>query len=355
MVVLAVAACTSPAAPSATGGSTTVSNSAPATPADIARYQGADRQQVLEAGAHKEGTVNWYTVMAGDAVDAIANGFKQKYPYLAVDVYRADSTEIVTRADQEEQVGKHVFDVLDMASPYVDQLAQQYTPYYSPSLANFTPELKFGANGPFVDSASDWTTILGFGYNTQLIPESAVPKTHADLLNPALSGKLALSGTGTGGYWVGSVLKGMGDEKGRAFIQQFAKQQSPGVQQISAKALLDLVAKGEVPASPTIYRDHVRQAVETQNAPVAWVALEPVTTLATKMAYAAKAPDPNAGMLFIDYIMGTDGQQVLKDHYYTTGGEPLPYQLWLPGEGESADQGAQDTQLWNTLFNSTFR
>lgn len=352
---LALTACGGASTPPATSGAAG-SVAAPSTGIEVGRYQGGDRPQLLEAGARKEGAVNWYTVMAGDAIEATANGFKQKYPYLKVDVFRADAADLLTRASQEDQAGKRVFDVVDVASPYIDQLAQQSTPFFSPSIANYPPELKFGVNGALVQTASDWTTIIGFGYNTQLIPESAVPKTQADLLNPALSGKLSLAGTGTGWYWVGSILKGMGEENGRKFLDQFAKQQKPAVQQISGKALLDLIAKGEVPASPTIFRDHVRQAAQNQKAPVAWVPLEPVATLATKMAYAAKAPHPNAGMLFVDYILGAEGQQILKDHFYTTaGGEKLPYQLWLPGEGKPADEAAKENQTWADLFKGYFR
>lgn len=323
---------------------------------ELGKYQAADRQQVLEAGAHKEGSVTWYTVMAGDAVQAVANGFKAKYPYLQVDVFRADAGELVTRATQEAQAGKHVFDVMDISSPQIDLVgeAKLLTPYFSPSIASFPPDLKFGVNGPLVNSASDWTTIIGFGYNTDLIPESAVPKTPADLLNPALSGKMTLAGTTTGYNWVGSILKGMGDEAGRKFLAQFAKQQKPAVQQISGKAVLDLVAKGEVPASPTIYRDHVRQAA-AKKAPVAWVPLEPVATLATKLTLAAQAPHPNAGLLFIDYVLGPEGQQILKDHFYTTGGEKLPYQLWLPGEGKAPTDAAKEQQGWADLFKADFR
>jgi iron(III) transport system substrate-binding protein len=355
LCVLAVAACGGTAAPAPASGASARAT-APTTAAEIGPYQGADRQQLLEAGARKEGAVNWYTLMAGDSIEAIVNPFKAKYPYLKVDVFRSDAADMVTRANQEEQAGKHVWDVVDVASPYIDQLGPQSTPYFTPALASFPPELKFGASGATVKTASDWTTLIGFGYNTQLIPETAVPKTMNDLLNPALSGKLSLTGTGTGWFWVGAVLKGMGDAKGKAFLDQFAKQQKPAVQQISGKALLDLVAKGEVPASPTIFRDHVRLAVDTQKAPVAWVPLDPVATLATKIAYAAKAPHPNAGMLFLDFILGPEGQKILKDNYYTTaGGEKLPYQLWLPGEGKPADEGAKETQTWSDLFKSTFR
>lgn len=355
--VLLLAACggspqaASPASPASSGGS-----AAPANATDIGRYQAADRQQVIEAGAKKEGSLTWYTVMAGDAIDALTKGFQQKYG-VKVDVFRADAGEIVTRATQEAQANKQVFDVVDMSPPQIDALgdAKLFTPYFSPSTANLPEELRFGASGQLITGGGDWTTIIGFGYNTQLIPANAVPKTENDLLNPALSGKLTLAGTTTGYNWVGSILKVMGDDKGKAFLDQFAKQQKPAVQQISGKAVLDLVAKGEVPASPTIYRDHVRQAAEQQQAPVAWVPLEPDATLVTRISYAAKAPHPNAGLLFIDYILGQEGQQIIKDHFYTTGSEKLPFTIFQPGLGESTDQATKEQQGWADLFKADFR
>src|SRR5437764_6016956 len=61
---------------------------APSTLAELAAYQGPDRQQMLEAGAKKEGALTWYTSLAGDVIDGLTNGFKQKYG-IPVDVFRA--------------------------------------------------------------------------------------------------------------------------------------------------------------------------------------------------------------------------------------------------------------------------
>src|SRR5439155_24282690 len=100
-LVVLLAACGGSPAPAASG-----------TAAQITTYQGADRQQVLEAGAKKEGTMTWYTSLAGDIVDGLANGFKQKYG-VQVDVFRGAENELITRATQEAQAGKYVFDVLE--------------------------------------------------------------------------------------------------------------------------------------------------------------------------------------------------------------------------------------------------
>src|SRR5690349_9754604 len=114
--LLALTACGGGAAPApaSSGATTKASGGAPTTPEQIAAYQGSDRQQVLEAGAKKEGTLTWYTTLAGDILDSLTNDFKAKYPYLKVEVYRADESAILTRAIQESQAGKPVFDVIEV-------------------------------------------------------------------------------------------------------------------------------------------------------------------------------------------------------------------------------------------------
>jgi iron(III) transport system substrate-binding protein len=351
VAVLLLAACGGAAQPA----SKTAGGGAPGTPPEVARYQGADRQQVLEAGARKEGTLSWYTAIAGDVITALTNGFQQKYPYLKVDVFRADELQLVQRITQETQAGTASFDVTDPNGGTGEIFAESklITPYYSPLLTGISDNLKLGINGPLVDRASDWATIIGFGYNSNLIPKDAVPKTTADLMNPALAGKMALAGTTTGYNWVGSVLKGMGDDAGKKWLADFATKQKPAVQQISGKALLDLIAKGEVPASPTIYRDHVRQA-QANKAPVEWVPLEPDVSLVNYVILGVKAPHPNAGMLFVDYLLG-DGQQVLKDNFYTTGSEKLPFTTWIPYSEKTTVQYDDALKTWSDLFKADFR
>ncbi|MFC1814805.1 hypothetical protein ACFL0M_02455, partial [Thermodesulfobacteriota bacterium] len=55
----------------------------PTTVAEIALYKGADRQQMLEEGAKKEGKLTFYTtgVMTG-SLGPFLDLFKKKYPYI---------------------------------------------------------------------------------------------------------------------------------------------------------------------------------------------------------------------------------------------------------------------------------
>ncbi|HEY7062886.1 MAG TPA: extracellular solute-binding protein [Chloroflexota bacterium] len=343
------------AAPAASGGARPAAGK-PASVADLAAYQAADRQQVLEAGARQEGKLTWYTSLSGPIIDRLLAAYRDKYPAVETEVYRAAENDLLTKATQEAQAGKQVFDVIETPPSAIRLLedAGLLTPYYSPALARFPDMAKTPAKDGLVDSALVRISYIGFGYNTTLIPESAVPKTAQDLLNPGLTGKLALAGTTTGERWAASVLHGMGDERGRAFLQQVASQQKPVVHQISGKALLDLIAKGEVAASPTIFRDHVLQAQAEQNAPVKWVPLDPVVGNAGQGALAAKAPHPNAALLFLDYLY-SDGQQLLEDNYYSTGATQVSFTPWNPEQGKTAAQIDQDATQWNSTFNTIFR
>jgi iron(III) transport system substrate-binding protein len=348
--VLLLAACGGGAAPAQTS-----TSGAPTSPEQLAAYQGADRQQLLEAGARKEGTLTWYTTLAGPIVDSLANDFKGKYPYVKVDIYRADESAILTRATQEAQAGKSVFDVVEITPTASLLLAEGklVTPFYSASAAKLPDNVKAPAANGLIASAADRVSYISFGYNTKLVRADAVPKTVDDLMNPALSGKLTLAGTSTGYRWLGAVLHSMGEDKGKKWLSDFASKQKPSVQQVSGKAVLDLVAKGEVPASPTIFLDHVDQAKEAGQ-PTEWVPLDPVVANTGTVSFDAKAPHPNAGLLYLDYLLG-DGQQLLKKEHYFPATEKVPFNVWVPEQGKTAEQAEKQDKDWADLFKADFR
>ena len=350
LLSIATAACAAGGTPKPNSGAT-ASAKWPTTTAAIAAYQGADRQQMLEAGARKEGTVSWYTSLAGDVLDAMSKGFEQKYPYLKVEPYRpAGSRALVTKISEEVQAKKYNADVVNSGLadllPLRDDV-KAFIPYYTPASKNYPAETKDTAQGGldyWVPVASDY---IVFAYNTNLLPPSAVPKTYQDLLSPALKGKMAL-GAASGPYWLGDILT----NEGQPFAEQLAKQDLQ-VQQISAKALLDLIVSGEVAASPTIYKDHVLQAQE-KGAPVKWVALQPVTDNAGSMAVVANAPHPHAALLFADFVVGPEGQQILQKLHYESEAEDPGFKRWIPGHGMTTADFEQKFNAWQDFQNKQF-
>ena len=74
--------------------------------------------------------------------------------------------------------------------------------------------------------------------------------------------------------------------------------------------IAQLMAAGEF--SVAMVLAHRIEKMKEQGAPVEWVTtLDPVTASLHPIGIAAKAPNPNAAKLFIDFILSKDGQQLL--------------------------------------------
>jgi len=54
------------------------------------------------------------------------------------------------------------------------------------------------------------------------------------------------------------------------------------------------------------------QRLTSRGAPIDWLPLEPAVVQVNPVMLAAKAPHPNSGRLFIDFILSKEGQQMLS-------------------------------------------
>jgi iron(III) transport system substrate-binding protein len=54
------------------------------------------------------------------------------------------------------------------------------------------------------------------------------------------------------------------------------------------------------------------ETLRSRGAPVDWVALDPVYANIHPVGLSAKAPHPNAGKLFIDFLLSKTGQEILR-------------------------------------------
>jgi iron(III) transport system substrate-binding protein len=350
--IAAILGACSPGARSTQGPAASGSTKKPVTFEEIATYKGADRQQMLEDGAKQEGTLTWYTTIAGDVLDAEIKAFTQKYPYLKVELFRTDTVPLQTKLIEEAKSKKYVADVTetgqDQALVLRDEL-KVITPWFSPLIKT----RQQSGLSPTGDGLTYWIldseSYVGFAYNTNAIPDSAVPKTWKDILNPALKGKMQVSGTSTGTTWAGNLIS----NQGQPFLEQVAKQQDMKVQQISGKALNDLIASGEVAASPAIYRDHAQQSA-AKGAPVKWVPLDPVTTGPYAVSVVAGLPHPHAGLLFADFLAGEDGAKIMTDYHYGSSASEAGFNRWRAAEGLTATQYEQKFNQWQDTFQKLF-
>ena len=276
----------------------------PTTVAEIALYQGRDREQVLVEGAKKEGQVLFYN--SNTWLSTVAREFERKYPFVKVSVWRSDSKNIVKRVMEEYASGRFLADVVETtdASLAILQRKGIFQEYYSPEAAAYGDEVKEkGKIGLYY--LADREIYIGLGFNTKLIAAAEAPKTYKDLLDSKWKGKMSLTNTDTGIRWIGNAENAMG----RDYLEKLGRQEIK-VQNIAAAALAGLIVSGEVPLSPTIFNSNIYTAKET-GAPVEWRPLEPVIANVGSSGITSKSPHPHAALLFLDYLHSKEGQKVV--------------------------------------------
>ena len=270
---------------------------------EIANYDGADRQAMLEAGAKQEGEVMVYTT--GAQTDPILNRFSEIYPFIRLQAFRPGGGSDVTRRVLEEyKAGVHVVDALLFTTSGLQTLrdADILQPYHTPDFVHYKEE----AIEPHRLWVVDKESYVGLGYNTKTYAESQLPKTYDDLLDPKWKGKFAIARGDTLAFWIGVVVL----TKGEDFLRKFGTQE-PVVYNVSGRGLSNMVVSGEAPISPTIYDGHMFES-RNKGASVDWRAIGAVYANIDADALAKNAPHPHAGMLLIDFMQSKEGQAMYQ-------------------------------------------
>ena len=270
---------------------------------DIYLYKGADRAQRLVEGARKEGTVVLYsTLTVGDA-RALGDAFERKYG-VKLSAWRGSGDKIVQRVIAESRSRRHEADVIEMNGPQMEILSREklLEAFDSPVLA----DIPAPAIAPHRRYVADRLAFYVLAYNTRLVKPDEAPATYEDLLLPRWRGKLTLEATDV--VWFAAVAKAMGEEQGLRFFRRLAATQP---QMRTGHILIaELLAAGEVPIAVDAYNNNV-ETLARKGAPVAWKPLQPAFARPSSIGIAAGAPHPHAAMLFTEFVLSREGQEIL--------------------------------------------
>ncbi|HLN85158.1 MAG TPA: extracellular solute-binding protein [Candidatus Limnocylindrales bacterium] len=313
----------------------------PATIAEVANYSGPDREQMLAAGAKKEGKLVWYTALAGGSYKDLAQAFQAKYG-VQVESYRGTSKDLISKFLAEAQAKRFIMDVAESSPPLL--MLMQALKFLQPFSNQFVTKLISDAREDAGKGAVFYATVresyMGFAYNKNKLPASAVPKNYDDLLKPGLKGRMSFVTTDTGSRTVGGMLRVKGDEYLRKLRGQEITMHS-----VSGQALNDMIISGEVEASPTIFRNHALVAAE-RKAPVAWVPMDIVPASAGSAGLSTQAPHPHAAVLFVDFLFSPDGQKILEAYDYGSPAKEYGFKRWYPEKGVTIQQLEKDSDRW---------
>jgi iron(III) transport system substrate-binding protein len=318
--------------------------------ADLANHRGADREEMLKAGAKKEGKMVWYTSLT--AHRDIANVFEAKYPGVKVETYRAGPNDLTRRLLSEAQSKRNIADLIETTPSTLMMMrdSKLLAPYFSPYLANFPEDSKEEADKGRVLWTTDRESIVGLGYNRNLIRPADVPKNFAELAKPENKGKVAVSGDTTGVRFIGAMIKAKGEE----YIKQL-RALDIKMHMISGGAMHELMAAGEMPMSFSIFRNHVL-AARSKGAPTEWLPLDLNPTNAGGVALPAGSNSPHAALLFIDFLLSPEGQKIFEEKFrFATSTKNYGFKRWYPEKGMTLEQYEKAEDHWKKLLRDLVR
>lgn len=325
--------------------------------ADLAMYSGADREKILYDGARKEGKVKWYDSFVTPIPEDMAAAFKAKYPGVDVQYTNASDPVMGTRIISEFQAGRHDIDVITVSGvgPAIVAVTGGQK-WYSPSLADY-PVGDLGR-----DPSGLYVTIdqyaRAFAYNTNLVKPADVPTKWEDLLSPRWKGKIAFSNSETvGPMMVGGLLDLWGRDRTLDFVKKLGQQQI-AILAAGPAAVASQVAGGDFDACYCAI--HHVYGLQAKGAPIKVAVLSgsvfaPVQT--TQLP--TDPPDPNAALLFTDFLLAADGgQAVLKaDGYLPTNPKVASHdpiiasnKVWVL----TPEREAKGLAEWTKIFNDAF-
>jgi len=283
-------------------------------------YSGPDRMEKIVAAAKKEGTLTIYTTFAEKDQPTLIKPFESKYGVKVV-VWRAGTDKVLQRTLTEASAKKYDVDLIHFGSPEMEALSREkiLQAVNSPVHKDLQP----GSVPTHKEWAATLLSVWVQAYNTQLIRKQDLPRTYKDLLDPKWKGKLGIEAKNQD--WFASVVDVMGGgEKGLKFFRDLVAQN--GISPRTGHTLLtNMVIAGEVPLALTLY-NYMPEQAKKRGAPIDWFALEPAVARSNAIGIARRAPHPNAGLLFYEYMLG-EGQRYLVNMDYVPANMKAPSPL----------------------------
>ncbi len=315
----------------------------------------------LIAAAKKEGQVVWYTVQTiPQIVTPLVAAFEKTYAIKVVFV-RANSSEVALRALNEAKAGKILSDVFDGTNTTPVLKRENLVEKWLPDFTAAWPKNLIDAQGYW---AATNFFVNNIGVNTDLVPPTKEPKDWDALLDPQWKGRMAWGSTpssSAGPGFVGLTLKDRGEAAGVSFLRKLAGQNIAATP-VAARQVLDQVIAGEYAMGLMTFNHHAVISA-AQGAPVKWLPVSPSMVTLNVASISRGAPHPNAGKLFLDFMISEAGQKIFAATDYLPANPNVPPKdaslipdgVRFKGLTFSPEEVDQNISAWEAMFRDIFR
>jgi iron(III) transport system substrate-binding protein len=301
----------------------------------------------LVDAARREGKVSLYTSMQLVDSGPLTQAFEKKYG-VKVELWRASGENVVQRAMTEARAGRRDVDVFETDGAQMEILHREQL--LRPMPAEFARDVPPAIVPPHLEYVPSRLTLYVMAWNTNVVKPADVPGTYEDLLDRRWAGRLALESADVA--WFAAVAKAMGETRGLAYFRKLAAMK-PSMR--SGHTLMaELVAAGEVPLAVDAHVQGIARLKE-RGAPIEWKPLQPAFGQPSSIGVARGAQHPNAALLFAQFVLSPEGQQVIKSRNRvpasTAVASPLnKFKYDTIDPAIVLDQWDRWEKLWSELF-----
>ncbi|MFZ2648728.1 MAG: extracellular solute-binding protein [Burkholderiaceae bacterium] len=316
--------------------------------AELAQYEGADRQQRLVDGAKKEGNLNIYTSAQGEDMAPLVAAYEKKYG-VKVSLWRAGSEKVLQRAVTEARGNRFTLDIVETNGPELESMHREQIlqAVKSPVLGQLIPQ----ALRPHGEWVGTRLNVFVQAYNTKLVKKEELPKTWDDLLHARWKGRLGIEAEDQD--WLAGVVGDLGEARGTKLFKDIVATNGMSVRK-GHTLLTQLVVSGEIPFALTVYNYKAEQ-FKDKGAPIDWFSIGTAIARPNGIGVARNAPNPHAAILFFDFELSEEGQRILasRDFVPTSSKVESPFSKG-PLKFVDARMMLDEYEKWTKLYDEIF-
>lgn len=313
----------------------------------LSNLEGPEREKTLLAGVRAEGFLMLYSSMQAPSIAIIQKAFEEKYD-IKLRFWRGGSEDILRRSMVERKGGREDVDVFESDGPVLETMHREALlgKVASPLHQELIPQ----ALRPHREWVATRVNVFSAVYNTQLIAVRDVPMDYEGLKDPRWRGKLGIEADDYD--WFGSVAHVIGEDRARSTFGAIAA--SNGFSLRKGHTLMtNLVAAGELPIGLTVYLQNI-DVVKKSGAPVEALLLDPVIARPNGMGISRNPPHPHAALLFYDFVISKEGQNLLRQREFIPTSTKVPSALsGLTVHFEDPTLQLDEGDKWQRIFRET--
>jgi iron(III) transport system substrate-binding protein len=314
-----------------------------------------DWAQVM-AGARREGRMVFYCNLQPNGIEPLLQLFREANPGIRTEYIRLGSAPLIERFQTEFNANRNLCDVLiTFPDERFDEglrsgWAARWTP---PELPNFDPAIVREGAGFALHQSRECII-----WNKGLVRDSDAPKEWEDLMDPRWRGRVGMNPPWRSvsvqqivAYWEDIGIRDAAERLRANQVRFF--EGSGGIAQAVVRGDARVAHLTDLPLNPML----------EDGAPLGFVYPPSGTTTSSGIIIAAaRAPNPNAAKVFVNWLMTMPGQEALQrlgGLPVTRRGAPpltrIPATAQLPKvvDGESILTPERQTRIvghWRTVF-----